>query len=80
MARKTIRVEFVVPPLPHEVCPECHGSLFEEHRQLRLALPLVGRGLLGSTPRLAQEFSPRRLPRPVVSDKSCSRQLTKSIM
>jgi len=40
MARTAIRVEFVVPPLPHEVCPECHGSLFEENRQLRLAVPL----------------------------------------
>jgi hypothetical protein len=40
MAHKTIRVEFVVHPLPHEVCPECHGMLFEENRQLGLALPL----------------------------------------
>ena len=40
MARKTIHVEFVVPPLPHEVCPECHGSLFEENRRLGLAVPL----------------------------------------
>jgi hypothetical protein len=40
MARKAIRVEFVVPPLPHEVCSECHGSLFEENRQLKLAVPL----------------------------------------
>lgn len=40
MRLKSIRVEFVVPPLAHEVCPECHGLLFEENRQLKLALPL----------------------------------------
>jgi hypothetical protein len=27
MARKATRAEFVVPPLPHEVRPECHGLL-----------------------------------------------------